>query len=90
MAKGKGPGGRGGGSAWHIDQMGPPPRLGCLGMCTEQCAVMDVNSKCLRNMFVPAYKTRQMGQVWKVSEPEGVGGASESVGGFPEGVGECR
>ena len=38
-------------SAWHIDQMGQPPRLGCLGMCTEQCAVADVNSKCWRNMF---------------------------------------
>ena len=50
-------GGRGGwegglaSSAWHIDQMGQPPRLGCLGMCTEQCAVVDVNSKCWRNMF---------------------------------------
>ena len=77
-------------SAWHIDQMGPPPRLGCLGMCTEQCAVIDVNSKSLRNMSEPAYKARQMGQVWKVSEPEGVGGVSESVGGCPEGVGECR
>ena len=22
-----------GSSAWHIHQMGPPPRLGCLGMC---------------------------------------------------------
>ena len=39
-------------SAWHIDQMGQPPRLGCLGMCTGQCAVVDVNSKCWRNMFV--------------------------------------
>ena len=38
-------------SAWHIDQMGQPPRLGCLGMCTGQCAVVDVNSKCWRNMF---------------------------------------
>ena len=36
-------GGGGGGSAssaWHIDQMGQPPRLGCLGMCTGQCAVV--------------------------------------------------
>ena len=37
------PDGWGGGglasSAWHIDQMGLPPRLGCLGMGTEQCAV---------------------------------------------------
>ena len=28
---------------WHIDQMGQPPRLGCLGMCAGQCAVVDVN-----------------------------------------------
>ena len=40
-------------SAWHIDQMGQPPRLGCLGMCTGQCAVVDVNSKCWRNMLEP-------------------------------------
>ena len=40
-------------SAWHIDQMGQPPRLGCLGMCTGQCAVVDVNSKCWRNLLVP-------------------------------------
>ena len=57
-------------SAWHIHQMGPPPRLGCLGMCTEQCAVMDVNSKCLRNMFMPAYKTRQTGHAWEALVPE--------------------
>ena len=38
-------------SAWHIHKMGPPPRLGCLGMCTEQCAVIDVSSKSWRNMF---------------------------------------
>ena len=28
------------GMAHH--QMGQPPRLGCLGMCTGQCAVVDV------------------------------------------------
>ena len=39
-------------SAWHIDQMGQPPRLGCLGMCTGQCAVVDVSSKCWRSMLV--------------------------------------
>ena len=27
-------------SAWHIDQMGLPPRLDVLGMCTGQCAVV--------------------------------------------------
>ncbi len=59
-------------------------------MCTEQCAVIDVNSKSLRNMSVPAYKARQMGQVWKVSEPEGVGGVWRGSEGAPEGVGECR
>ena len=35
-------GGGGGGlasSAWHIHKMGLPPRLGCLGMGAEQCAV---------------------------------------------------
>ena len=39
------------GMAHH--QMGQPPRLGCLGMCTGQCAVVDVNSKCWRNMLEP-------------------------------------
>ena len=39
-------------SAWHIDQMVQPPRLGCLGMCTGQCAVVDVSSKCWRSMLV--------------------------------------
>ena len=39
-------------SAWHIDQMGQPPRLGCLGMCTGQCAVVAVNSKCWGSMLV--------------------------------------
>ena len=38
-------------SAWHIDQMGQPPRLGCLGMCTGQCAVVAVSSKCWRSML---------------------------------------
>ena len=38
-------------SAWHIDQMGQPPRLRCLGMCTEQVAVVDVSSKCWQNML---------------------------------------
>jgi len=38
-------------SALHVDQTGQPPRLGCLGMCTGQCAVVDVDSKCWRNMF---------------------------------------
>ena len=47
-------------SAWHIDQMGQPPRLGCLGMCTGQCAVVAVSSKCWRSMLAldmsaPAY-----------------------------------
>ena len=39
-------------SAWHIHQMGQPPRLGCLGMCTGQCAVVAVSSKCWRSMLV--------------------------------------
>jgi hypothetical protein len=30
---------------------GPALSPGCLCMGTEQCAVVDVNSKCLRNMF---------------------------------------
>ena len=51
-------------SAWHIQQMGQPPHLGCLGMCTEPCAVIDVNSKSLRNMSVPAYKARRMQDKW--------------------------
>ena len=38
-------------SAWHIHKMGTPPRLGCLGMCTEQCAVIGISSKSWRNMF---------------------------------------
>ena len=38
-------------SAWHIDQMGQPPRLGCLGMCTGPCAVVAVSSKCWRSML---------------------------------------
>ena len=41
------------GMAHH--QMGQPPRLGCLGMCTGQCAVVDVNSKCWRNMLEPGW-----------------------------------
>ena len=62
---------------------GPASSLGCLGMCTEQCAVVDVNSKCWRNMFLldVCLHTRQMRQTRRVLEPEGVGGASESVGG---------
>ena len=36
-------------------QKGQPPRLGCLGMCTGQCAVVDVNSKCWRNMLEPGW-----------------------------------
>ena len=33
-------------------------------MCTEQCAVIDVNSKSLRNMSEPAYKARRMQDKW--------------------------
>ena len=52
-------------SAWHIDQMGPPPRLGWLSMCTEQCAVMDVNS----NMFVAGGGVGQLGMAHRSDGP---------------------
>ena len=60
-------------SAWHIDQMGQPPRLGCLGMCTGQCAVVDVNSKCWRNMLEPgwALEARRKASEARRSELEG-------------------
>ena len=69
---------------------GPAPSLGCLGMCTEQCAVVDVNSKCWRNMFVldMCLHTRQMRQARRALEPEGVGGASEARRRASEGAGE--
>ena len=63
-------------SAWHIDQMGQPPRLGCLGMCTGQCAVVDVNSKCWRNMLEPggALEARRKASEARWRESEGAGG----------------
>ena len=58
--EGRAEGGGSASSAWHIDQMVQPPRLGCLGMCTGQCAVVAVSSKCWRSMLAldmsaPAY-----------------------------------
>ena len=63
-------------SAWHIDQMGQPPRLGCLGMCTGQCAVVDVSSKCWRNMLEPggALEARRKASEARWRESEGAGG----------------
>ena len=60
-------------SAWHIDQMGQPPRLGCLGMCTGQCAEVDVNSKCWRNMLEPggALEARRKASEARQRESEG-------------------
>ena len=54
-----------------------------MGMCTGQCAVVDVNSKCWRNTFClmcAAYKTDEA-DIAGVGARRGVGGTSESVGG---------
>jgi hypothetical protein len=60
---------------------GPASSLGCLGMCTEQCAVMDVNSKCLRNMFALDMKGRGGGGWWLGEGGGGVGGWGGGGGG---------
>ena len=73
------------GMAHH--QMGQPPRLGCLGMCTGQCAVVDVNSKCWRNMLEPgwALEARRKASEARRRESEGACGRRKA----PEVVGEC-
>ena len=83
-------------SAWHIHKMGPPPRLGCLGMCTEQCAVIDVSSKSWSNcssLRCACIQDKTDGACAGSVGAGGVGGALENVGGrrmAPEGAGECR
>ena len=73
---------------------GPASSLGCVGMCTEQCAVVDVHSKCWRNMLLldMCLHTRQMRQTRRGLEPEArrrrVGGASEARRRASEGAGE--
>ena len=67
---------------------GPALSLGCLGMGTGQCAVVDVNSKCWKSMFlrlsgryVPADEAKVKHRERRRA-PENVNGANmESVGG---------
>ena len=49
---------------------GPALSLGCLGMGTEQCAVVDVNSKCWKSVFLldTCLHTRQTRQTRRASE----------------------
>jgi hypothetical protein len=83
-------------SAWHIHKMGPPPRLGCLGMCTEQCAVTGISSKSWRNMFKLEMRlhTRQdkqgmRGKRW-CRRCRRCAGERRRRRMAPEGAGECR
>ena len=68
---------------------GPAFSLGCLGMCTERCAVVDVHSKCRRSVLLldTCLHTKQTRQTRRASEPGSVGGASESVRKRQEGEG---
>ena len=79
-------------SAWHIDQMGQPPRLGCLGMCTGQCAVVAVSSMCWRSMLAldmsaPAYTIDEAKHSMCWSRRVVGGGSSEKRRRVLEGVG---
>ena len=73
-------------SAWHIDQMGRPPRLD-VWACAQSnvqwwMSIRSAGGTCL-SRYVPAYKTDEAGMaiVGAGGRPRCVGGASEIVGG---------